>query len=166
MIFVSITKKQWVNLCNEYKSKGPFSIKEYTQRLNSLCLINNVKKIEVFVLNTKERETNIVSICPYNIDLTKEINMMNTTMNNIFKNVYKFNVDDFSIPKKCMVIFRSYSWPFINKFNDHIFHLFQQTFRGKGLIRNGVNHEGSFSMYGPRTSKKSNGNLLMQPINA
>ena len=91
--------------------------------------------------------------------------MMKTTRNNTFKNIYKCNINDFNIPKKCMVIFRSYSWPFKNIFSDHVFDLFQQTFKGKGLVRNGVNHEGSFSMYGPRTSKQSNGNLLMHPIN-
>ena len=116
-------------------------------------------------MNTKERETNIISICSNKFDLPKGITEINTMRNNMFKNIYKYNVTDFNIPKKCMVIFRSYSWPFINMFSDHFFILFQQTFRGKGLVRNSVNHEGSFSMYGPRTSKQSNGNLLMQQNN-
>ena len=71
------------------------------------------------------------------------------------------NPSDFELPIHLVSIFRSYPWPFVNKFDNNIIDLFRKTYTGKGLNRSCTYHEGNFEMIGERNSKQSTGNLLM-----
>ena len=113
----------------------------YTKRLQIISKKNKKGKLKVLLVKEDQNSSGTtICICPTVIHLPIAAKKLHNELKSVYVMNCTTNPSDFELPIHMVSIFRSYPWPFVNKFDDYIIDLFRNTYTGKGLKRKCTYH--------------------------